>query len=174
MCARVTKLLLVWEWHDSPHTSLCTHIVFHNVHQRVRLGCPRFSCGNHRLPIASGRFQNTRKEIRQCELFQLNEISNEFHCLRGGIRHPCQSITLDKSIFPESYYVKQPNTFKMTCLFNTNRHKELILKLTWAVCANYVEILTNLGAVFVSHTQWCWCQFLTSNRSLYQVKIWIL
>ena len=39
----------------------------------------KFKCGNHKLPIVTGRFQNLAIDERVCRLCQLNDVGDEFH-----------------------------------------------------------------------------------------------
>ena len=41
----------------------------------------KFKCGNHKLPIIRGRYNDINIDDRKCELCQQNEIGDEFHYL---------------------------------------------------------------------------------------------
>ena len=41
----------------------------------------RFRCSNHQLPIVSGRYTNTPRNMRICSLCDMNTLGDEFHYL---------------------------------------------------------------------------------------------
>jgi hypothetical protein len=50
----------------------------------------RFRCGNHRLPIESGRWQNIPRQKRLCHLCDSREMGDEYHytnVLIWNVRH---------------------------------------------------------------------------------------
>lgn len=81
----------------------------------------KFRCGNHRLPIVTGRFNGIDRQNRICQLCNLNKIGDEFHYL-----FECPNIETSRKKYLKKYYRSRPNTLKMYQLFNTNSPKELL------------------------------------------------
>jgi hypothetical protein len=72
-----------------------------------------FRCGNHRLPIATGRYQGIDKEDRLCPLCSNHQIGDEFHYL-----FECPSMTDERHMYLKPYFHRTPNTLKMEQLLN--------------------------------------------------------
>ena len=81
----------------------------------------KFRCGNHRLPIVTGRFNGIDRQNRICQLCNLNKIGDEFHYL-----FECPNIETSRKKYLKKYYRSRPNTLKMYQLFNSNSPKELL------------------------------------------------
>ena len=81
----------------------------------------KFKCPNHRMPIVNGRYANIPVDERLCMLCQSNEIGDEYHYL-----FVCNLFSEHRVKFLKRHYFRQPNMDKMTQLFNTVNHKELL------------------------------------------------
>ena len=78
----------------------------------------RFRCSNHHLPIVSGRYANTPRNMRLCSLCDMNALGHEFHYL-----FECPIFAKDRKLFLKKYFVTRPNTLKMEQLFNSTNHR---------------------------------------------------
>lgn len=85
-----------------------------------RINLCRFRCGNHSLPIVTGRYQNVAREARYCDLCPGNHIGDEFHYILE-----CSFFINERKKYIKRHYYLRPNVFKMDMLFNTNNVKEL-------------------------------------------------
>ena len=74
----------------------------------------KFRCSSHRLPIESGRWNNTPRNDRLCTLCDLQEIGDEFHYI-----FTCKNLQVErKNLLPE-YCHKYPNILKLITVFNS-------------------------------------------------------
>ena len=81
----------------------------------------KFKCANHKLPIVIGRYTGVALDNRICTLCNLSEIGDEFHYL-----FKCSFFNEDRFKYVKRYYYSQPNTHKMTQLFNATSNKEIL------------------------------------------------
>ena len=82
--------------------------------KKAKLLCKFRTC-NLKLPIEIGRWNNTRREERKCNLCNTNDLGDEFHYMFS-----CDQIdikTMRKKCLPV-YYYRNPNTVKFERLFN--------------------------------------------------------
>jgi len=86
-----------------------------------RIQLCKFRCGNHRLPIMTGRYQNVAINDRICTLCPGNYIGDEFHYL-----FECTAFSVRRKQFLKSYYRCRPNTLKMVQLFNSSNQLDLL------------------------------------------------
>ena len=103
----------------------------HNVIERMSL-C-KMRTINHKLPIITGRYENTERSERLCNLCTNNEIGDEFHYI-----FVCNFFETERSVYLRHYYRIRPNTNKMLELFTT-KNKTIMKNL--AVFVN--KILTH-------------------------------
>ena len=82
-----------------------------------------FRTRNHRLPVETGRWNNTPLNGRICHLCQ-SEIGDEFHFLLK-----CDLFKEQRLKFIKPYYRNRPNTYKMFDLMN-NEDKTVLKNLT--------------------------------------------
>ena len=82
--------------------------------KRERIILCRFRCSNHHLPIVSGRYSNTPRSMRLCNICNLHSLGDEFHYL-----FECPFFANDRKLFLNKYFIRRPNTFKMEKLFNS-------------------------------------------------------
>ena len=91
--------------------------------KKEKLLCKFRTC-NIKLPIEIGRWNNTRREERKCNLCNTNDLSDGFHYIFS-----CDQIdikTMRKKCLPV-YYYRKPNTFKFERLFNCTDQNTLIM-----------------------------------------------
>ena len=96
------------------------------LYMRIGFTLPRspftkFRCGNHRVPVVTGRFNGIERQNRICTLCNLNKIGDEFHYL-----FECPKLESNRKKYVKGYYRIRPNTFKMCQLFNSESSKELL------------------------------------------------
>ena len=91
------------------------------THTLHRIALTKFRCGNHRLPVVTGRFNGIERQNRICTLCNLNKIGDEFHYL-----FECPKLESNRKKYIKAYYRIRPNTFKMCQLFNSESSKELL------------------------------------------------
>jgi hypothetical protein len=80
-----------------------------------RLALCRFRCGNVRLPSNCSRFGREEIIDTTCNLCNLDVIGDEFHYL-----FICEAFEHERARYLKNYYLINPNTIKMSNLFNTN------------------------------------------------------
>ena len=73
------------------------------------------------MPIVAGRYAKIPLVDRLCKLCTENEIGDEFHYLLK-----CPYFTEDRNMFIHEYYYMEPNTIKMTQLFELTDSKDLL------------------------------------------------
>ena len=81
----------------------------------------KFKCGNHKLPIVTGRFQNLAIDERVCRLCQLNDVGDEFHYVLR-----CPFFQENRKKFVKRYYYCNPSALKMTQLFTHKNYKTML------------------------------------------------
>ena len=87
-----------------------------NMNKKDRITFCRFRCGNHRLPITSGRYENRQRNMRLCTLCNLQSIGDEFHYI-----FVCPYFAKERKFHLKRYYTDRPNTLKMNQLFNCEK-----------------------------------------------------
>ena len=87
---------------------------------------------NHRLPVETGRWENTPLEDRKCTLCSKYDIGDEFHYL-----FVCDHFISDRKKYLRSYFYKSPNIIKFKELFPLANTRKLV-KLS-----SFVEIIMN-------------------------------
>ena len=92
-----------------------------NLPEKYAYDLCKFRCGNHKLPIVRGRFQNLTIDERVCRLCQLNDVGDEFHYVLR-----CPFFHENRKKFVKKYYYCNPNTLKMTQLFSYKNYKTML------------------------------------------------
>ena len=77
--------------------------------------------GRAHLPIVSGRYSNIPRNMRFCNLCNLQSLGDEFHYL-----FECPFFANDRNLFLKRYFIRRPNTFKMDQLFNSTHIKTIL------------------------------------------------
>ena len=93
-----------------------------------RISLTRFRCGNHRLPIVSGRYAGIDRSMRTCNICNTNKLGDEFHYL-----FECPAFSEARAKYIDNIFTCRPNTLKMKKLFNSNKMSTLI-KLSKFCC----------------------------------------
>ena len=86
----------------------------------LRFALAKFRCGNHRLPVNTGRYTGIERKDRICQLCSLNKMGDEFHYL-----FECTTLCKERNLFIKPYYRNRPNVLKMDDLFNSVNYKEM-------------------------------------------------
>ena len=97
-----------------------------------RINLTKFRCGNHKLPVNSGRFQGRPRCERICNLCTSNVTGDEFHYV-----FDCSFFDVERRSLIKPYYLRRPNTVKMEQLFNMTSAKWL------TSLSNFVKIIMN-------------------------------
>ena len=92
----------------------------------------KFRLSNHRLPVETGRWENTPLEDRKCTLCSKHDIGYEFHYL-----FVCDHFISDRKKYLSLYLYKSPNIIKFEELFFSANTRKLV-KLS-----SFVEIIMN-------------------------------
>ena len=120
-------------WHDmTNNNSLCLNyrifktlpeLEFYqkNLSLCHRISLAKFRCGNHRLPVVSGRYSHTDLQNRLCYLCNERKIGDEFHYL-----FECKVFINERKLYLKRKYRIRPNTSKMHSLFNSTSIDELV------------------------------------------------
>ena len=72
----------------------------------------RFRCGNHKLPIVTGRYNKVEKSERVCPLCNTKAIGNEHHYL-----FTCPAFTRERSKYINTRYLEPPGAQDIEGLF---------------------------------------------------------
>ena len=84
------------------------------LHRKEALQLCRFRCGNHKLPITTGRNNQTEKSKRICPLCNSNKIGDEFHYI-----FQCPAFHQERSAHIDPKFTKKTNILHMESLFKT-------------------------------------------------------
>ena len=80
----------------------------------------KFRTTNHKLPIEKGRWENTARNQRFCNLCNINALGDEYHVLLE-----CDFFKVQRQLYIPKYYWKHCNTLKFASLLSNNRTKLL-------------------------------------------------
>ena len=80
----------------------------------------RFRCGNHSLPIVTGRHHGVEKCNRKCNECDMNTIGDESHYI-----FTCPSLTQERSTYIEAVHLRPSNNQDMERLFAKQDHQTL-------------------------------------------------
>ena len=114
-----------------------------------------YRLGNHRLPVATGGWENTPLDERKCNLCTKQDIGDEFHYL-----FICNYFQAERKQFLKSYFYKRPNVIKFKELFSTDNVKDLIQ------LSKFVDIIIKKFSCHLStlclcvYVLFCCCFFL--------------
>ena len=94
----------------------------------------KFRCGNHKLPIVTGRYIDIRRENRKCTLCNCSDIADEYHFL-----FVCQYFNYQRTQLLQPHFRLRPNTTKMYELLNTKCKLQLknLAKLIKLILTNF-------------------------------------
>ena len=92
----------------------------------------KFRLSNHRLPVETGRWENTPLEDRKCTLCSKHDMGYEFHYL-----FVCDHFISDRKKYLSLYLYKSLNIIKFEELFSSANTRKLV-KLS-----SFVEIIMN-------------------------------
>ena len=112
---------VIWySWHVSkPYWNYLTKLT--KKHYSALL---KFRLSNHRLPVETGRWENTPLDERKCVLCEKNDIGDEFHYL-----FVCNHFKSERKNFLMPYFYKRPNIIKFKELLSTE-NENLLMKLS--------------------------------------------
>ena len=85
-----------------------------------RTALTKFRCGNHRLPVVTGRFNGINRSDRYCTTCNSKKIGDEYHYL-----FECSVFNNERRKYLKVYFRNRPNTFKMNELLNSGNVKDL-------------------------------------------------
>ena len=88
---------------------------------QYRVTLTKFRCGNHRLPIVTGRYLGIDRKDRICKKCLGNKLGDEFHYI-----FECSFFESERKTFLKTHYRERPNVLKMYQLFNSVNDAELI------------------------------------------------
>lgn len=111
----------VYESYEIFKTTLEMEKYLLNIDPKYAIPLCRFRTLNHKLPIVTGRFNETRKIDRLCTKCNSEDIGDEFHYL-----FRCEFFKSERKLLIDDYYTICPNTLKMKKLFNCIETKTLI------------------------------------------------
>ena len=80
----------------------------------------KFRCGNHRLPVETGRWHNTPRTDRLCILCDSSDTGDEFHYIFS-----CDYFKKERKQYLSSFYCNNVNTLKFEQLFGSKNIVEL-------------------------------------------------
>ena len=84
----------------------------------------KFRTTNNKLPIEKGRWDNTNRNLRICNLCNKNALGDEYHVL-----FECDFFATQRRLFLPRYYWNHCNSLKFSSLLSTNNTK-LLKKLS--------------------------------------------
>ena len=90
----------------------------------------KYKTGHHRLPIETGRWDDTPLNERKCNVCNKNDIGDEYHYLFS-----CDFFKNERKLYLKPYFYVNPNIYKYRELFTSNTETTLI-KLS-----NFVRII---------------------------------
>ena len=81
----------------------------------------KFRVSNHKLPIERGRHLNIDRNMRKCNLCDMNVICDELHCI-----FECTAFVNVRKQYLPKYYQKHYNSIKYSNLMNSENINVLI------------------------------------------------
>ena len=84
------------------------------LNQKNATDLTRFRCGNHKLPIAVGRYTGIPKTERLCNLCDAKSLGDEFHYI-----FQCTTFKKERSTYVNEKFLKHPSTLTMEILFTS-------------------------------------------------------
>ena len=110
-------------------TSLQFENYIKTLDQNDRIKLCKFRCGNHKLPIITGRYQGIPKEERLCPLCTNHQVGDEFHYL-----FECPSMSNDRDKYLTAQFGHRPNALTIASLFNTQKYSEMVNLAKFCKC----------------------------------------
>ena len=86
----------------------------------------KYRCGNHKLPMVIGRYNNVPRNERICKLCTNQNIGDEFHYV-----FECNFFANERKKYLDAKFRVRPNVFKMEQLFTTSDKTRLIRLATF-------------------------------------------
>lgn len=80
----------------------------------------KFRCGNHRLPVETGRWQTIPRSERSCHLCSSRDIGDEFHYIMS-----CNFFNIEREKYLPHYCKKNANIIKFKNVFSSENVVEL-------------------------------------------------
>ena len=103
-----------------------------NLSDHYRKIFTKFRTSNHKLPIETGRWTNTPRQERVCNICDLEEVGDEFHYIFN-----CKFFKKERESLLGQYYCTRGNTIKFEELFNTTSEVKL------AKICKFLKLLLN-------------------------------
>lgn len=98
---------------------------------KKRIFLTKFRCGNHKLPVNTGRYEGILRSERICKMCTLNVIGDEYHYIMECAN---DDICANRKMYVNSSVFKHHNTLKMHQLFNSNNKHKLGALSTFIYC----------------------------------------
>ena len=89
-----------------------------------RISFIRFRCGNSKIPIVLGRYNNRPIEESVCNLCNSGDVGDEFHYIMK-----CKFFETDRKNLIPQYFWRSPNVITFELLFSSH-NKKLLIKLS--------------------------------------------
>ena len=84
------------------------------LNQKERVDLCKFRCGNHKLPIVTGRHANIERHERVCHLCDKQSFGDEYNYI-----FICPAFNLERAKYLDTKWFTYPNVLKMETLFNS-------------------------------------------------------
>lgn len=91
------------------------------IPEGLRITMCQFRTTNHRLPIETGRWNNTDLKDRKCPFCDNYQLGDEFHYL-----FECQHIKNVQTKFIKAFFLHYPNTYKASVVMNNKNNNILV------------------------------------------------
>ena len=92
------------------------------VSRNLRTAMSKLRLCSHNLRIHTGRYTGLERNLRLCQLCNMNEVEDEFHLL-----FKCSTYSHLRQTFIKRYYRIRPSMFKLIQLFNTQNKSEMCM-----------------------------------------------
>ena len=92
----------------------------------------KFRLSDHRLPVETGRWDNTPLEDRKCTLCSKHDIGDEFHYL-----FVCDHFISDRKKFLSSFFLQKSKYYKIQRIIFFSKYQEACKVIMF--CRNYNE-----------------------------------
>ena len=106
----------------------------------------KFCTANHRLPIKTGRWENTLLNERLCNLYN-SDIGDEFHYLFA-----CPHFVSERKLYLKPYFYKRLNILKFSELMSTRNTTSLIMLSKFVDCIMKTFVWTFHDSKFIPQT----------------------
>ena len=95
-----------------------------NLDPVFRIPLVRFRCGNSKIPVVLGRYNNQSIDDRLCNVCNCGEVGDEFHYIMK-----CRYFHTECINLIPTFYLRNPNVIKFDLLFST-KNKNILLRLS--------------------------------------------